>query len=65
MNTDVRKAVFGVLLTSEDYMDAFQKIMALKLKDKQERDVVHVIIYCSLQVQSHLPPPSSHQDLLD
>eukprot|EP00124_Ichthyophonus_hoferi_P002299 Ihof_evm2s151 gene=Ihof_evmTU2s151 len=48
MNTDVRKAVFFVLMSSEDYADAYEKILRLGLKDKQEREVIKVIIHCCL-----------------
>jgi nucleolar MIF4G domain-containing protein 1 len=41
MNTDSRKQIFCLLMSSEDYMDAFAKISNLK---KQERDIVRVIL---------------------
>ncbi|XP_061660949.1 nucleolar MIF4G domain-containing protein 1 [Syngnathoides biaculeatus] len=49
MNTDVRRNIFCVLMTSEDYMDAFQKLLRMGLKDKQEREIVHVLMDCCLQ----------------
>ena len=47
MNTSVRQSIFMVLMSSEDYLDAWEKLMKLGLKDKQEREVVKVIIYCA------------------
>ncbi|KAJ8277597.1 hypothetical protein GJAV_G00077350 [Gymnothorax javanicus] len=52
MNTDVRRNIFCVLMTSEDYMDAFEKLLRLGLKDRQEREIVHVILVCCLQEKS-------------
>lgn len=46
MNTDARRSVFCLLLSSEDFVDAFQKIMKLGLKGPQERDIVLVLLYC-------------------
>jgi hypothetical protein len=37
MNTDVRRAIFMILMSSEDYLDAYAKIMKLGLKHKQVR----------------------------
>lgn len=52
MNTEVRRNVFCVLMTSEDYMDAFEKLLRMGLKDKQEREIVHVLMDCCLQEKS-------------
>ncbi|XP_077592327.1 nucleolar MIF4G domain-containing protein 1 [Stigmatopora nigra] len=49
MNTDVRRNIFCVLMTSEDYIDAFDKLLRMGLKDKQEREIVHVLMDCCLQ----------------
>lgn len=43
MNTESRKQIFCLIMTAEDYMDAFAKLSNLK---KQERDIVRVIITC-------------------
>ena len=37
MNTDIRRAIFMILMSSEDYLDAYAKIMKLGLKHKQVR----------------------------
>ncbi|XP_061521732.1 LOW QUALITY PROTEIN: nucleolar MIF4G domain-containing protein 1 [Phycodurus eques] len=49
MNTEVRRNIFCMLMTSEDYMDAFHKLLRMGLKDKQEREIVHVLMDCCLQ----------------
>ncbi len=35
-------------------MDAFEKLLRLGLKDVQEREVVHVLVDCCLQVRNYL-----------
>ncbi|XP_009280119.1 PREDICTED: nucleolar MIF4G domain-containing protein 1 [Aptenodytes forsteri] len=53
MNTDIRRSIFCVLMTSEDFLDAFEKLLKLGLKDQQEREIVHVILYCCLQEKTY------------
>lgn len=55
MNTDVRKNVFLIMMTSEDYIDAFEKLMRLNLKDVQTREVIHVLIDCCIQEKMYNP----------
>ncbi|XP_048866598.1 nucleolar MIF4G domain-containing protein 1 isoform X2 [Brienomyrus brachyistius] len=49
MNTDVRKSIFCIVMTSEDYLDAFEKLLRLGLKDQQEREIIRVLLDCCLQ----------------
>ncbi|XP_017887279.1 nucleolar MIF4G domain-containing protein 1 [Ceratina calcarata] len=49
MNTDTRKNIFCVLMTAEDYLDAFEKLLHLGLKDHQESEIIHVLMHCCLQ----------------
>lgn len=49
MNTGIRRAIFCVVMSGEDYVDAFEKISRIKLTGKQDREVVRVIIECCLQ----------------
>ncbi|KAK5849570.1 hypothetical protein PBY51_013896 [Eleginops maclovinus] len=49
MNTEVRRNIFCVVMTSEDFLDAFEKLLRMGLKDKQEREIVHVLMDCCLQ----------------
>ncbi|XP_048376309.1 nucleolar MIF4G domain-containing protein 1 [Stegostoma tigrinum] len=55
MNTDIRKNIFCVMMTSEDYLDAFEKLLRLRLKDQQEREIIHVIVHCCLQEKTFNP----------
>ncbi|KAK9766956.1 suppressor of glycerol defect, variant 2 [Basidiobolus ranarum] len=47
MNTDVRRSVFIILMTSDDYVDAFERLLKLGLKEIQEREIVRVLVQCS------------------
>ncbi|BBN14494.1 nucleolar MIF4G domain-containing protein 1 [Marchantia polymorpha subsp. ruderalis] len=49
MNTDARRAVFCMVMSGEDYLDAFEKILRLKLPGTQDREVLRVIVECCLQ----------------
>nr|XP_023694480.1 nucleolar MIF4G domain-containing protein 1 isoform X1 [Paramormyrops kingsleyae] len=49
MNTDVRKSIFCIIMTSEDYLDAFEKLLRLGFKDQQEREIIRVLLDCCLQ----------------
>ncbi|KAJ5069070.1 nucleolar mif4g domain-containing protein [Anaeramoeba ignava] len=55
MNTDIRRAIFTVVVTSEDYLDSFEKLVKLGLKGKQEREIVRVIIECCAQEKGYNP----------
>lgn len=46
MNTDIRRAIFVAVMSSEDYVDAYERIQKLHLKNKQERDIPLVILHC-------------------
>ena len=35
MNTDIRRMIFCVVMSGEDYLDAFEKILRIKLSGKQ------------------------------
>lgn len=55
MNTDVRKAIFGALVSSDDYLDAVQRLLGLRLTAKQERDIVVVVLHCCAQEKAYNP----------
>nr|XP_033787499.1 nucleolar MIF4G domain-containing protein 1 [Geotrypetes seraphini] len=55
MNTDIRRNIFCVLMSSEDFLDAFENLLKLGLKDQQEREIVHVLIDCCLQEKTYNP----------
>ncbi|KFO37302.1 Nucleolar MIF4G domain-containing protein 1 [Fukomys damarensis] len=55
MNTDVRRNIFCTVMTSEDFLDAFEKLLKLGLKDQQEREIIHVLMDCCLQEKTYNP----------
>ncbi|XP_060660052.1 nucleolar MIF4G domain-containing protein 1 homolog [Drosophila nasuta] len=46
MNTAERRNIFCIIMSAADYVDAFEKILHLALKD--QRTVAYVIIHCAL-----------------
>jgi nucleolar MIF4G domain-containing protein 1 len=46
LNTDTRKKIFVVMMSSRDVSDAFERLARLELKGKQDREVVRVIVEC-------------------
>lgn len=42
MNTDARRAIFCIIMSGEDYIDAFEKLLALDLPGKQVR-IAHLL----------------------
>ncbi|ORX72749.1 hypothetical protein DL89DRAFT_264955 [Linderina pennispora] len=46
MNTDVRRSIFVTLLSSDDYADAFERLLKLDLKKTQVREVIRVLLHC-------------------
>ncbi|CAI5720962.1 unnamed protein product [Hyaloperonospora brassicae] len=46
MNTDVRKKIFVALMGATDCSDAYERLLQLHLKEKQEREIVRVVLHC-------------------
>lgn len=46
MNTLLRKQIFAIIMTSDDYADACQKLIKLNLNSKQSREIVWVAVQC-------------------
>ncbi|CAH0564818.1 unnamed protein product [Brassicogethes aeneus] len=55
MNTDTRRSIFCIIMAAEDYLDAFEKLLKLGLKNQQEREIVHVILHCCLHEKNYNP----------
>eukprot|EP01133_Synstelium_polycarpum_P019015 gene19015-22761_t len=55
MTTDLQKAIFCIVMSSIDYIDAFEKLMELELKDKQDREVVQIILHCCMKERKFNP----------
>ncbi|XP_073035000.1 uncharacterized protein [Primulina eburnea] len=49
MNTDARRAIFCIIMSAEDYIDAFEKLLRLELLGKQDREIMRVLVECCLQ----------------
>ncbi|KAL3535970.1 hypothetical protein ACH5RR_004431 [Cinchona calisaya] len=49
MNTDARRAIFCVIMSGEDFRDAFAKLLSLDLHGKQDREIMRVLLECCLQ----------------
>ncbi|KAI9483724.1 MAG: hypothetical protein EXX96DRAFT_152735 [Benjaminiella poitrasii] len=47
MNTDVRRTIFVTIMSSEDYLDAFEKLMKLGLSEVQQREICRVMLQCT------------------
>ena len=48
MSTDTRRAIFLAVMSSEDAIDAAEKLLRLNLKGSQEREIVRVIVECCM-----------------
>ena len=46
MNTETRKAIFCVLMSSSDYLEAFERLLKLGLKGSQRREILRVLMHC-------------------
>ncbi|KAK7050892.1 suppressor of glycerol defect [Paramarasmius palmivorus] len=55
MNTDIRRSIFVVLMSSDDYVDACERLAELKLTEVQQRDIVRVLIHCCGNEKSYNP----------
>ncbi|XP_075537702.1 nucleolar MIF4G domain-containing protein 1 [Dermacentor variabilis] len=55
MNTDVRRNIFCILMTAEDYLSASERILHLNLTATQEREMCHVVLHCLLKEKQHNP----------
>uniref|UniRef100_A0A146LKF4 Nucleolar MIF4G domain-containing protein 1 n=1 Tax=Lygus hesperus TaxID=30085 RepID=A0A146LKF4_LYGHE len=64
MNTANRKNIFCILMTAEDYLDAFEKLLKLGLKGQPEQDIIHVLIHCLLSETAYNPYYSHIADQL-
>ena len=46
MSTDIRRAIFFEMMDADGVIDAFCKLMALNLSERQQREIVYVLICC-------------------
>ncbi|KAG8872492.1 suppressor of glycerol defect [Tulasnella sp. 331] len=55
MNTDVRRSIFVVLMSSDDYIEACDRLLQLKIGDQQRAEIVRVILHCCSREKSYNP----------
>ncbi|KAI7891554.1 uncharacterized protein EV154DRAFT_464139 [Mucor mucedo] len=55
MNTDIRRTIFVTIMSSEDYLDAFEKLMKLGLSEVQQREICRVMLQCTGNEKSFNP----------
>ncbi|KAI8394084.1 uncharacterized protein BYT42DRAFT_508027 [Radiomyces spectabilis] len=55
MNTDIRRSIFVTVMSAEDYLDAFEKLMKLSLTEIQQREIARVLIQCTGNEKSFNP----------
>ncbi|CEI90623.1 hypothetical protein RMCBS344292_04942 [Rhizopus microsporus] len=51
MNTDIRRTIFITIMSAEDYLDAFEKLMKLGLNEVQQREICRVMLQCTGNVR--------------
>lgn len=55
MNTDIRRSIFVVLMSSDDYLDACERLSQLNLTEVQQREIIRVGLHCSGNEKSYNP----------
>ncbi|EGN98882.1 hypothetical protein SERLA73DRAFT_108067 [Serpula lacrymans var. lacrymans S7.3] len=55
MNTDIRRSIFVVLMSSDDYVDACERLSQLNLTEVQQREVVRVNLHCCGNERNYNP----------
>ena len=53
MNTPVRRDVFVVMMSSSDAIDAYERLVRLDLRGKQDREIVRVLVECCAQEKAY------------
>lgn len=55
MNTEIRRGIFVVLMSSDDYVDACERLSQLNLTEVQQREIIRVVLHCCGNEQSYNP----------
>jgi len=55
MNTDIRRSIFVVLMSSDDYVDACERLGQLNLTEMQQREIVRVLLHCCGNEKTYNP----------
>ncbi|KIL67539.1 hypothetical protein M378DRAFT_122561 [Amanita muscaria Koide BX008] len=55
MNTDIRRGIFVVLMSSDDYIHACERLSQLNLTEVQQREIVRVLLHCCENEKTYNP----------
>ncbi|KAF8969183.1 hypothetical protein BDZ97DRAFT_1754792 [Flammula alnicola] len=55
MNTEIRRGIFVVLMSSDDYIDACERLSQLNLTEVQQREIIRVLLHCCGNERSYNP----------
>ncbi|KDR78859.1 hypothetical protein GALMADRAFT_244494 [Galerina marginata CBS 339.88] len=55
MNTDIRRGIFVILMSSDDYIDACERLSQLNLSEIQQREIIRVVLHCCGNERSYNP----------
>ncbi|CCJ28476.1 unnamed protein product [Pneumocystis jirovecii] len=55
MNTDIRRSIFITIMSAEDFVDAFEKLLKLGLKKVQKLEIPRILLHCCGNEQSYNP----------
>lgn len=55
MNTDIRRSIFITVMSAEDYTDAHNRLLKLRLKRKQAPEIPRVLVHCCGSETSYNP----------
>ncbi|KAG5513254.1 hypothetical protein PMAC_001624 [Pneumocystis sp. 'macacae'] len=55
MNTDIRRSIFITIMSGEDFVDAFEKLLKLGLKKVQKLEIPRVLLHCCGNEQNYNP----------
>ncbi|PWN42541.1 hypothetical protein IE81DRAFT_323301 [Ceraceosorus guamensis] len=55
MNTEARRNIFVTIMSGEDYADASNRLLSLKLVEAQRREIIRVLLHC-IGAEPHYNP---------
>jgi nucleolar MIF4G domain-containing protein 1 len=55
MTTDLKKKIFTAIISSSDYIDAFERLTRLNLKQGQEREIIKIIALLAINEKCYNP----------
>ena len=55
MNTEIRRNIFCVIMSAEDFMDCTDKLVKLGTRNQTDREVVFVLTDCAMQERKYNP----------